>query len=56
MAKKLSTSFYLSDDAKELLRKLCEKENRSQGNMIEQLIKEAAKKSGIKPDKPPKQS
>lgn len=51
MTKKLSTSFYLSDEAKDLLRKLCEKENRSQGNMVEQLIKDAAKKASMKPDK-----
>ena len=34
------------------LKKLCELENRSQANMIEQLIKAAAKKAGIKTPKP----
>jgi predicted transcriptional regulator len=45
--KKKSTSFYFSDEIKELLKKLAEKHDRSQANMLEVLIKEAAKKEGL---------
>ena len=43
MAKK-RTSFALSDEALQQLKELAEKENRSQANMIEQLIKESYSK------------
>jgi predicted DNA-binding protein len=46
MAKK-RTSFSISDEALELLKKLAEKNDRSQANMLEILIKEAAKKEKI---------
>jgi predicted transcriptional regulator len=45
--KKKSTSFYFSDELKDILKKLAEKHDRSQANMLEVLIKEAAKKEGI---------
>jgi predicted DNA-binding protein len=45
--KKLRTSFALSAEVIELLKKLAEKNNRSQANMIEELIKEAAKKEKL---------
>ena len=43
MAKK-RTSFALSNEVLELLKKLCEENNRSQANMIEKLIIDASKK------------
>lgn len=43
------TSITLTDDTYKLLVKLCELHTRSQSNMIEVLIKEAAKKEKIKP-------
>lgn len=43
MAKKLK-AFRLSDEAIAALAKLCEKEKRSEANMIEYLILTAAKK------------
>jgi hypothetical protein len=46
---KKRTSFALSQAALELLKALAEKDNRSQANMLELLIIEAAKKKGIKP-------
>jgi predicted DNA-binding protein len=49
MAKKL-TNFRLTPEAIELLKKLSEKTIRSQADMLEFLIKEAAKKEGIKVD------
>lgn len=52
MSKK-PTSFALSDEAKELLKLLAEKNIRSQSTMLEVLIKEEAKKQGVKlPAKP----
>jgi len=44
---KQKTSFTLSADVLDLLKKLSEKNDRSQSNMIEVLIKEAAKKQKI---------
>jgi predicted DNA-binding protein len=45
---KKRTSFYLSDTTIELLKKLAEKDDRSQAYIIEKLIEEAAKKAKIK--------
>lgn len=45
---KKRTSFALSNEALELLKALAEKDNRSQANMLEILIIEAAKKMKIK--------
>lgn len=45
---KLRTSFALSQEALSLLKKLAEKNERSQASMLEVLIKEAAKKEKIK--------
>ncbi len=47
MAKKI-TSFSLNEDTLTLLKKLAEKNNRSQANMLEVLITDAAKKEKIK--------
>jgi predicted transcriptional regulator len=44
---KTRTSFALSDEALRLLKLLAEKNDRSQANMLEQLIKEAAAKQKI---------
>lgn len=44
---KIKTSFTLSEEALELLKKLAEKNDRSSASMLEQLIKEAAKKEKI---------
>lgn len=44
---KQKTSFTLSEEALRLLKMLSEKNDRSQANMIEFLIKEAAKKQGV---------
>lgn len=49
MAPKKPTSFSLSEEVIDLLKKLAAKHDRSQANMIEVLIKEAAKKEKIKP-------
>jgi len=46
---KIKTSFTLSEESIELLKKLADKNGRSSANMIEQLIKEAAIKDKIKP-------
>ena len=46
--KKVRTSFALSEDALQLLKKLSLELNRSQANTIETLIKDAAKKEKIK--------
>lgn len=51
MAKK-PTSFLLSDEVKQTLKKLAEIDKRSQATMIEILVEAAGKKAGIKPDKP----
>ena len=40
---KLSKTVRISQEAVDALKKLCEKHNRSEGNMIEVLILEAAK-------------
>ena len=48
MAKKV-TSFSLNEETLLLLKKLAEKHDRSQANMLDVLIKEAAKKEKIKP-------
>ena len=42
------TSFRINEDVLELLKKLAEKNDRSQAGTIEYLIKEAAKKEKIK--------
>jgi hypothetical protein len=47
---KLRTSFSLDENVLALLKKLAEKNNRSQANQLEELIKEAAKKSKISVD------
>ena len=47
MAKKI-TSFSLDETTLILLKKLAQKENRSQANMLQQLIEAAAKKAKIK--------
>jgi hypothetical protein len=47
MAKKI-TSFSLNEETLLLLKKLSEKNDRSQANMLDVLIKEAAKKEKIK--------
>jgi hypothetical protein len=47
MAKKI-TSFSLNEETLSLLKKLAEKNDRSQANMLDVLIKEAAKKEKIK--------
>lgn len=49
---KKRTSFSLSDESLALLKKLSEKNGRSQANIIEILIKESAEKNKIKPQKP----
>ena len=41
-------SFRLSDEVRTLLKKLAEKNSRTETNMVEVLIKEAAKKADIK--------
>lgn len=46
---KQRTSFALSVDALSLLKKLAEKNERSQASMVEILIKEAAKKEKLRP-------
>lgn len=46
--KKIKTSFTLSSDAIDLLKKLAEKNRRSSASMIEELIIEAAAKQKIK--------
>lgn len=48
MTKKTQKNIRLSDDAKKLLEMLCEKQQRSDSNMIEHLIREAAKKEKLK--------
>lgn len=48
MTNKKRTSFALSPDVLELLLKLAKLNDRSQASMIEQLIKEAAKKNKVK--------
>lgn len=45
---KIRTSFSLSQTSIDLLKKLANKNDRSQANMLEQLIKEAADKEKIK--------
>lgn len=45
---KIRTSFSLSQEALYLLKLLAEKNERSQANMLEILIKESAKKEKIK--------
>lgn len=45
---KQKTSFTLSEESLRLLKLLAEKNDRSQANMLETLIKEAAKKEKIK--------
>jgi len=45
---KQKTSFTLSEEALNLLKRLSEKHERSQASMIEVLIKEAAKRDKIK--------
>lgn len=47
MAKKI-TSFSLDEKTLSLLKKLAEKNLRSQANMLDVLIKSAAKKEGVK--------
>jgi predicted transcriptional regulator len=42
------TSYLISDEAKRLLKLLAAKHDRSLSKMIETLIKEAAKKQGVK--------
>jgi hypothetical protein len=42
------TSFSLNEETLSLLKKLAEKNDRSQANMLDVLIKEAAKKEKIK--------
>lgn len=51
---KILCAFRLSPDVIELLKKLCEKHDRSQANMLEVLIKEAAKKELPSQDNSPK--
>ena len=46
--KKIRTSFALSAESLDLLKQLAKLNIRSQANMIEQLIKEAAIKADIK--------
>lgn len=48
MAKK-RTSFALSEEVLALLVKLAEKNNRSQANMLEELVRAAAKEQKVKP-------
>ena len=48
---KSRTSFSLSAESLEMLKKLAEKNNRSQANMLEILISDAAEKMKIKPRK-----
>lgn len=48
MTKKIRTSFALSEETLQLLKKLADKLTRSQANTIEILVKEAAKKEKIK--------
>jgi len=50
MAKELYT-FRLADDVASLLKKMAEKDDRSQAYIIEQLVREAGIKAKIKPDK-----
>lgn len=50
MAKKI-TSFSLDETTLALLKLLAEKNDRSQANMLDVLIKEAAAKAGVKPKK-----
>lgn len=47
MAKKKRTSFALSEETINLLAAMAEKENRSQANMLEVLVKEKAAALGI---------
>lgn len=47
MAAKIRTSFALSEETLKLLKALAEKANRSQANMLEVLISEAAKKEKV---------
>jgi hypothetical protein len=44
---KTPANFRLDENTISLLKKLAEKHDRSQANMLEVLIKEAAKKEGI---------
>lgn len=44
----------MPDEVWDLLNKLCELNTRSQGIMLEVLVREAAAKAGIKPSKPTK--
>lgn len=46
--KKLPTSFSISDDSKDLLKKIALEEGRSKANMIETLILSEAKRRGLK--------
>jgi hypothetical protein len=52
MAKKKRTSFSLSEDILILLAAMAEKENRSQANMLEVLVKEKAAALNITAPKP----
>lgn len=45
---KKRTSFYISEETILLLKKLAEKDDRSQAYMIEKLVKEAAQKQKVK--------
>lgn len=47
MGKKL-VAFRLDEESLKILKKLCEKNNRSQANMLEQLIREAGDKTKLR--------
>lgn len=48
MAKKIRTSFALSEEVLRLLKLLAEKLNRSQANTLEELVKDASKVHKVK--------
>lgn len=48
MAKKVKTSYTMSEEADVLLAKVADKDDRSKSAMLEKLIKDAAKAMGIK--------
>lgn len=45
---KKRTSFAISEEVINMLKKLADSNNRSQANMLEQLIKDAFEKEGVK--------
>lgn len=47
MARKTSTSFYLSDEARELLRQLSAKLGISQAAIVEMLVRKFAEQEGV---------